>query len=132
MTENQIQFVTLEVVKELLATQERAFHSSLQLFLTDIRDEVRSVRKDFDVLRRSLEFSQSQLKDTQDKVMNLDSKVESAKLSVKEHGEWLDYVEDQVEYIENQSRRNNIKIMGIEEDKKMEKSWDNTEKIVMT
>ena len=64
MTENQIQFVTLEVVKELLATQERAFHSSLQVFLTDIRDEVRSVRKDFDELRRSLEFSQSQLKDT--------------------------------------------------------------------
>ena len=56
--------------------------------------------------------------------MNLDCKVESAKLSVKEHGEWLDYVEDQVEYIKNQSKRNTIKIMGIEEDKKMEKSWD--------
>ena len=120
MTENQIQFVTLEVVKELLATQERAFHSSLQLFLTDIKDEARSVRKDFDELRGSLEFSQSQLKDTQDKVMNLDCKVESAKLSFKEHGEWLDYVEDQVEYIENQSRRSNIKIIRIEEDKKME------------
>ena len=130
MTENQIQFVTLEILKELLATQERAFHSSLQLFLTDIRDEVRSVRKDFDELRRSQEFSQSQLKDTQDKVMNLDCKVESAKRSVKEHGERLDYVEDQVEYIENQSGSNNIKIMGIEDNKKMEKSWDDTEKIV--
>ena len=85
---------------------------SLSFFLTDIRDQVRSVRKDFDELRRSLEFSQSQLKDIQDKVMNLDGKIESAKLSVKEHGEWLDYVEDQVEYIENQSQRNNIKIMG--------------------
>ena len=53
--------------------------------------------------------------------MNLDCKVESARLSVKERGEWLHYVEDQVEYIENQSRRNNIKIMGTEEDKKMEK-----------
>ena len=62
--------------------------------------------------------------------MNLDGKVESAKLSVKEHRKWLDYVEDQVEYIENQSRRNNIKIMGIDEDKRMEKSWDDTEKIV--
>ena len=62
--------------------------------------------------------------------MNLDGKVECAKLSVKEHREWLDYVEDQVEYIENQSRRNNIKIMGIDENKKMEKSWDDTEKIV--
>ena len=130
MTENQIQFVTQDVVKELLATQERVFHSSLQLFVTDIRYEVRSVRKDFDELRRSLEFSQSQLKDTQDKVMNLDYKVESAKLSVKEHRKWLDYVDDQVEYIENQSRRNNIKIMRIEEDKKMEKSWDDMEKIV--
>ena len=35
-----------------------------------------------------------------------------------------------MEYIENQSRRNNIKMMGIEEDRTIEKSWDNTEKIV--
>ena len=104
--------------------------SSMQLFLTDIRDEVRSVRKDFDELRGSLEFSQSQLKDTEDKVMNHDCKVGIAKLSVKEQGEWLDYVEEQVEYIGNQSRRHNIKIMEIEEDKEMEQSWDDTEKIV--
>ena len=95
MTENQIQFVTLDIVKEFLATQERAFHSFLQLFLTDIRNKVRSVRKDFNELRRSQEFSQSQLKDTQDKVINLDYKVESAKLSVKKHlEEWQHYVED--------------------------------------
>ena len=36
-------------------------------------------------------------------------------------------VESQLEYIENQSRPKNIKILGIEENKDEEKTWDDTE-----
>ena len=46
-------FVTLEVVKELLATQQQAF----RLLVTDIKDSVKEVKKDFEELKRSLEFS---------------------------------------------------------------------------
>ena len=41
-----------------------------------------------------------------------------------------DNVESQLEYIENQSSRNDIKILGIEEDKNVEKTWDDTEEVV--
>ena len=37
---------------------------------------------------------------------------------------------DYIEFMENQSRRNNIKILGLPEDKKKETSWEETEKIV--
>ena len=41
-----------------------------------------------------------------------------------------DQVDNQLEYLENQSRRKNIRITGIPEDKVNEQSWDDTEVIV--
>ena len=38
-------------------------------------------------------------------------------------------IEDKNEYLENQSCRNNIRILGVEETED-EKSWDDTEKVV--
>ena len=46
-------FVTLEVVKELLATQQQA----LRLLVTDMKDRVKEVKRDGEELKRSLEFS---------------------------------------------------------------------------
>ena len=40
------------------------------------------------------------------------------------------HVENKVEYIENQSRRNNVKLVGLNESDD-EVSWDDTEKIVV-
>ena len=45
-------FFTFEVVKGLLATQQQAF----LLLVTDIKDSVKEVKKDFEELKRSLEF----------------------------------------------------------------------------
>ena len=41
-----------------------------------------------------------------------------------------DDMESKHEYLENMSRRNNIKILGLLEDKLKEKSWDDTEELV--
>ena len=41
-----------------------------------------------------------------------------------------DDMESKHEYLENMSRRNNIKIPGLLEDKLKEKSWDDTEELV--
>ena len=119
-------FVTLEVVKELLATQQRAF----QLLVSDLKDSVKDVKKDVDELKRSLEFSQKDVKDTEVKVATLESKVDLVKIKADDQEGFLGYVEDQMEYIENQSRRNNIKILGLPEDKEKETSWEETENIV--
>ena len=40
-----------------------------------------------------------------------------------------DVTEAQIEYM-NQSRQSNIRITGVAEDKNVEKSWDDTEKVV--
>ena len=90
-------FVTLEVVKELLATQQQAF----RLLVTDIKDSVKEVKKDFEELKRSLDFSQKDLRYTDIKVTNLESKVEQVRMKARDQEGFMDYVEDQMEYMEN-------------------------------
>eukprot|EP00112_Aurelia_sp_Birch-Aquarium-sp1_P024466 Seg776.4 transcript_id=Seg776.4/GoldUCD/mRNA.D3Y31 product="LINE-1 type transposase domain-containing protein 1" pseudo=true protein_id=Seg776.4/GoldUCD/D3Y31 len=50
--------------------------------------------------------------------------------NLNEINDHADQVESQLEYLENQSRRSNVRIAGISEDKDTEKSWDDTEKVV--
>ena len=75
-------FVTLEVVKELLATQQQAFW----LLVTDIKDSIKEVKKDFEELKRSLEFSHNDLRDT-------DIKVEQVRMKAEDQEGFMDYVE---------------------------------------
>ena len=119
-------FVTLEVVKELLATQQQAF----RLLVTDIKDSVKEVKKDFEELKRSLVFSQKDLRDTDIKVINLEHKVEQVRMKAQDQEGFMDYVEDQMEYMENHARRNIVKILGLKEDKENETLWEEIEKIV--
>ena len=98
--------------------------------MTDIKDSVKELKKDFEELKRSLEFSQKDLRDTDIKVTNLESKVEQIRMKAQDQEGFMDYVEDQMEHIENQSRRNNVKTLGLREDKEKETQWEETEKIV--
>ena len=43
-----------------------------------------------------------------------------------------DDLEDKHEYLENMSRRNNVKIIGLNEDTGNEKTWEDTEELVIT
>ena len=90
---------------------------------------LRSVKRENQELKRSLEFTQAQLKDASDKDVEYENKLKGLKLRTNETDEYNEGIEDQLEYLENQSRRNNVKIMGIDEDLE-EKTWDDTEKIV--
>ena len=48
---------------------------AFRLLVTDVKDSIKEVKKDFEELKRSLEFSQKDLRDTDIKVTNLERKV---------------------------------------------------------
>ena len=102
-------------MRELLASQERSLTAAVQLIVSDIKDEQRSVKRENQELKRSLEFTQAQLKDALDKDIeheNHENRLDSLKLRTNETDEYIEVIEDQLGYLENQSRRNNVKIMG--------------------
>ena len=82
--------------------------------------------------------------------MDMETRLEGLKVRLDDQIDTIEKVEDDVEYIENQSRRNNIKILGVEENNTTENqsrrnnikilgveennttetSWDDTEQMV--
>jgi len=74
-------------------------------------------------------FPTGQVDDLQEKLKSIEKKVNSKKQNIEDITDSLDAVESHLEYIENQSRRNNIKIMGVPEDISTEKTWDDTEDV---
>ena len=129
MSQDQSKFVTFDVVRELLSSQERPFTAAVQLVVSDIKDELRFVKRENQELKLSLEFTKALLKDALDKDTEYENKLEGLKLRTNETDDYIKGIEDQLENLENESRRNNVKIMGIDEDLK-EKTWDDTEKVV--
>ena len=55
--------MSLAVVKELLETQDRSYRTTLQIFVEDMKQELRTIRKDVEDLKVSLQFSQGEIQD---------------------------------------------------------------------
>ena len=131
-------FVTLDV-KQLLETQDGVYRNTMKIFLEDMRTETRTIMKDIETLKSSLEFSQGEIDDVKKavevekkKLEHIDDRlkyVESCTEEAYQLKERFDNLESKQEYLENMSRRNDIKILGLPESKE-EKTWDGIENLV--
>ena len=122
------QYITLEIVNALLQNQAEAYRSSFQSMLVDVKEEIRSIKKELTDFKVSLQFTQSKFEDSEKKLNDIELKVNRQSdnlFALKGHA---DAAEGQLEYLENQSRRLNIRIVGLQG--KDEKSWDDTEQKV--
>ena len=63
MDGNKSEFVILNIINEILETQDRAYRNMLQIFMDDMKSEIRILRKDVEDLKVSLQFSQGQIDD---------------------------------------------------------------------
>ena len=125
--------ITLGILKQMLEIQDQAYRSSLQLFMNDVKTEIKELRKDLNEVVKSVSFLSNDndrikvdLKGHEAITANLAQKVDRFEVYVNEG---FEDIADHTEYLENQSRRNNLKILGVPESPD-EKSWDETEKKV--
>ena len=72
-------------------------------------------------MKNSLEFSQKDIDDLKPALLKL-QELDSA---IEEIQDDLDHQEEQMEYLENQSRRNNVRVDGIPEEDN--ETWEETE-----
>ena len=92
----------------------------------DIKLEVRSLKKDVEDLKVSLQFSQAQFDDHKKTVDTVKSKMEEIDDRVKYLESYsedtynlenrCEEIEEKQEYLENMSRRNNIKVLDLPEE----------------
>ena len=99
-------YVTNEYVCEMMKMQESLFRNLFDSLLTNVNSRIDGVIKDLAELKSSLQFTQKDVEDLKP-VTNQMTKIG------KELGEvqaQVDFHCDKMEYLENQSRRNNIRI----------------------
>ncbi len=123
-------YVTIGFLKQMLEVQDKAYRSSLQIMLEDVKGEIRLLRKDYEEIKTSISFVSGRLdtfdntfKSTETELMKLRQVTKQIEMDI---GDGVEDLARNIEYLENQSRRNNVKIFGIPEDDD-EKSWDDTE-----
>ena len=118
--------------KKILETQQEAFRSFMQTYMDctnkRIDNFIQETTRSITELKSSLEFSQAEILDMKTK-QNLDSvqlKKMSEDLNLATVG--LKKLEDSCDYLENQSRRNNLRIDRIPENQG--ETWAQTEDLV--
>ena len=127
------EYITMSVLKQVMDTQEKAFKSAIKILIEDVKSEVKDIRKEIEELKLSVKFMSGKYDDVKEKIDKADNEINGVYAQIKsinkEMNDGFDDLEWKQEYLENQSRRNNIKITGVQEDD-TEKTWDDTEMIV--
>ena len=96
--------VTMATVRSLLAVQESMLKTLFESIVNVINTRMDDLEKSVSDIKASLEFSQTEIED-----------LKPLRPKLKEAEENLIRVHNFVEYLENQSRRNNIHVSGIPE-----------------
>ena len=143
-TDYNEQYVTFNTLREMMSTQERVFRNIMETLVnstisrvdaltkdvakieassnlsrTDsdqIKGELKANQQAVSQLKESLEFSQAELEHCKTVIQeNLDKNIKSD----------VSMLKDKTTYLENQSRRSNIRVDGITEE--MNETWEATE-----
>ena len=122
-------FVTLKIIQTMLEMQATAYKESFKMMFEGLREELKDVKKDISDLKESLSFSQGQLDTNIKKVEEIDVRTSFFEPSLNAMSDNLESIEDNLEYQENMSRRNNVKLVGFPESDESE-SWDQSEEIL--
>lgn len=124
IAEDEDEFVTMAQVRELLKVQESMlktlFEFAVQLLSTRVDEVVKSVQS----IKSSLEFTQKnmeELKPVQVELIKTNEEIERLNTDFSSQSLSL-------EYVENQRRRNNIRVNGILESSR--KTWEEAEEKV--
>ena len=115
--------ISLEVVKGLLQVQESALRTMVETMFKGIKDDIKEIRREVADLRSSLEFSQGNISSIENKLNAANDKLMLQDSAAETRVSYGNGLQDKVEYLENQSRRNNIRIIGVEE------TWEKTEEL---
>ena len=117
--------VSLKAVKELMEVQERSFKSFVQMLMDNFTSRIDGLVKDVQSIKDSLQYSQSDIDVLKNDSSSYNKLIENLENKICVIQAELGDAADKRDYLENQSRRNNIRIDGLEEDNN--ESWEQSE-----
>ena len=115
------EYVTKTYVSEMLKVQELMFRSLFDSMLINVNKRVDDLVRTVTELKSSLEFTQKEM----DSFKSLHTKLNTVENEIREVNDDVGFHRGKIEYLENQSRRNNVRFYGIPEDE--QETWDVSE-----
>ena len=117
----------------MLDIQDKAYTFTIKMFVDDIKSKVNDIKKEVDELKQSVNFVSANHDDTNKQFEKTDNEIRSVYSQInilcRTMDNGFEVLGFKYEYLENQSRCDNIKIVGVEE-KISEKTWDDAKEIV--
>ena len=105
------EYVTLATLKQMLSIQESTLKSIFESFIMSVNLRVDDLVKSVAVVKSSLEYTQRDVDD----LGKMAAKLKDAEEEISTLQTDLRTQDSKLEYLENQSRRNNIRVSGIPE-----------------
>lgn len=114
----------LEAVKVLLDSQERAFRSAMDLVVEQLNKRTELVEGTVTDLIKSLEFSQAEIVDLKNNIKVLQKTLNEKQVIIEGLESKVSETVQRLNYNEDYSRRNNLRITGLQE--QAGETWENT------
>lgn len=119
-------------IKTLLESQERAYKTAMDMVVKQMNDRIEKLESTVADLTSSLQFSQGEIDDLKSAIKQLEKDKQDAKIKmdrqeadINSSKSEIESLEDRCNYMEDYSRRNNIRITGIKEQNGNE-TWEQT------
>ena len=107
--------------------QLESFRSAVTLLTGQINEEIKWIKGEVNKIKASLQYTQKDVDEMTVKISRVEKSCDDLTANVKENVSKLAKMEDGMEYAENQSRRNNVKLYGIAEEMNEIETWDDCE-----
>ncbi|CAJ1069896.1 hypothetical protein F2P79_016902 [Xyrichtys novacula] len=115
-----------EIYKDMLLQQQDNFKCFIQLIMDGTIKRLDGVIRDVQELKTSLEFTQVKFEEKKMGCTEIEAKIKALETTITTSKQELDAMFTKLDYIENQSRRTNILINGIADEKG--ENWSESEK----
>eukprot|EP00112_Aurelia_sp_Birch-Aquarium-sp1_P002018 Seg1220.2 transcript_id=Seg1220.2/GoldUCD/mRNA.D3Y31 product="LINE-1 type transposase domain-containing protein 1" protein_id=Seg1220.2/GoldUCD/D3Y31 len=123
-------FITIAMCKELLAVQQTSYAKMIEVLTGDLRNEIRFMKNDINDLKASAQFQSNTIDSYNVKIDCIEKELKLIKDQLGDSDMDMINLVEKVEYLENSSRRNNIRIVGVPEAPHFRESWEESEQIV--
>ena len=124
------EYVTLVVCTELIEMQDKSFLHLVLVLTDELRTDMRSISSDVHELKASLQYSQKDIVNLENRMNSVETKFKDMGSLVVNYDEDIESLADKQEYLENYNRRNNVNIFGLKEEK--DETKEQSENLVVT
>lgn len=120
------------MIKTLLESQERAYKSAMDTVVKQMNDRIMKLESTVSDLTTSLQFSQREIDDLKSTIKEHEKEKQMIKGKMDQQTSIINLNKSEIEglgercnYMENFSRRNNVRITGVEE-LSSDETWEQT------